>query len=149
MRTFLVSLVLGVSSMLAWGGEPTNRYDIYVLACDNGTDCLRVVDVDVDHDGRVGEFSGPGVSLRIDTLASNSDSTTVKLSVNLVPHGLAFSSLGTRKEAANARIAFQIEPCTIKREQFAVIATFSGGNKIYQVWGRATSRQGSQWVASR
>jgi hypothetical protein len=148
MRSLLAFIALFGFTLTAAAGA--SSYDIYLLACDNGTDCLRVVDADVDRDGPTSEYAAPGVNLRIDTLASNVDGATVRLIVNLTPRALAFASLGTRKEAASARFTFQAEQCIIKRDQFAVLGTFSGGNKIYQVWGRVSyKRSAAEIVASR
>jgi hypothetical protein len=148
MRSLLAFIALfGLTSTATAG---SSSYDIYLLACDNGTDCLRVVDADVEHEGLSDEYVAPGVNLRIDTLASSVEGATVRLVVNLTPRSLAFASLGSRKEAASARFTFQAEPCIIKRDQFAVLGTFSGGNKIYQVWGRVTyKRTAAEIVASR
>lgn len=141
-------LFLGIPLTAAAGSS--DSYDIYVLACDRGTDCLRVVDVGVARAGPASEHVAPGVNLRIDTLSKESDAETVRLTVNLTPHSLAFASLGKRTEAPNSRISFQMEPCIIKQDRFTVIATFSGGNKIYQVWGRTMSTPSSkEVVASR
>ena len=148
MRALLAIIAFLGFPLAATAGS--SSYDIYLLACDNGTDCLRVVDADVEHEGPTSEYSAPGVNLRIDTLASNADGATVRLVINLTPRALAFAALGNRKEAASARFTFQAEPCIIKRDQFAVLGTFSGGNKIYQVWGRVTyKRTAAEIVASR
>lgn len=148
MRSLLVFIALFGFTLSATA--ESSSYDIYLLACDNGTDCLRVVDADVEHEGPSDEYVAPGVSLRIDTLVSSVDGATVRLIVNLTPRSLAFASLGSRKEAASARFTFQAEPCIIKRDQFAVLGTFSGGNKIYQVWGRVSyKRSAAEIVASR
>lgn len=128
----------------------SESYDIYVLACDRGTDCLRVVDVGVARAVPVSEHVAPGVNLRIDSLSKEADAETVRLTVNLTPRSLAFASLGKQADAPNSRINFQMEPCIIKQDRFTVIATFSGGNKIYQVWGRTTTKKPStEIVATR
>lgn len=148
MRKLLTLLALFGFSNLALAA--TTSYDIYVMACDSGTDCLRVADVEIDRDGPSVEYSGPGFTLHIDTLAGNAEEAVVRLSVNLVPKGLAFASLGSRREASSAKLSFQIEPCTLKRSQYGFLGTFSGGNKIYQVWGRMMSKQpAGEVVASR
>lgn len=128
----------------------SSSYDIYVLACDDSTDCLRVADIGVDQDGPAGEYSAPGISLRVDTLSADTEAATVRLTLNLTPRALAFASLGSRREASASRFSFQVEPCTIRRGQFGFLGTFSGGNKIYQVWGRMTpKRSATEVVAAR
>lgn len=128
----------------------SNSYDIYVLACDDGTDCLRVADIGIDQEGPTAEYSGPGINLRIDTLATSPEAVTARLTLNLTPRALAFADLGSRREAATSRFGFHIEPCTIKRDQFGFLGTFSGGNKIYQVWGRMLAkRSAAEVIASR
>jgi hypothetical protein len=138
MRSLLACIAFFCFTLTA--SAATNTYDIYVLACDDGTDCLRVADIGVDQEGASAEYSGPGIGLRIDTLATSRDAVTVRLTLNLTPRALAFAALGSRREAAAARFTFQAEPCTIKRDQFGFLGTFSGGNKIYQVWGRMLAK---------
>lgn len=135
---------------LALTALAANTYDIYVLACDDGSDCLRVADIGVDQEGPTADYTGPGINLRIDTLTTGAESTTVRLTLNLTPRALAFASLGSRREATASRFSFQVEPCTILRDQFRFLGTFSGGNKIYQIWGRMLVKpSAAEVVASR
>jgi len=147
MRKLLASLFLGLALPAS---AASNTYDLYVLACDDSTDCLRVADIGVNQEGPAGEYSAPGISLRVDTLSAGAEAATVRLTLNLTPRALAFASLGSRREATASRFSFQVEPCTIRRGQFGFLGTFSGGNKIYQVWGRMTSKRSSgEVVAAR
>ncbi|MBI4998171.1 MAG: hypothetical protein HZC22_15020 [Rhodocyclales bacterium] len=148
MRGLLAFIAFFGLTLSAWAAS--NTYDVYVLACDDGTDCLRVADIGVDQEGPTADYSGPGISLRIDTLTIGAESAIVRLTLNLTPRALAFASMGTRREAASARFSFQAEPCTIRRNQFGFLGTFSGGNKIYQVWGRLMAKpSAAEVVASR
>jgi hypothetical protein len=146
MRTLLAFVAF--FSLTLTASAASNTYDIYVLACDDGTDCLRVADIGIEQEGVTAEYSGPGINLRIDTLATSPEAVTVRLTVNLTPRALAFASLGSRREAAASRFNFQVEPCTIKRDQFGFLGTFSGGNKIYQVWGRMLAKPSAPEVVA-
>jgi hypothetical protein len=149
MRSLHVLFALLVLSLPA-SAASNDIYDIYVLACDGSTDCLRVADIGIEPEGQLADYSGPGINLRIETLASGSDSATVRLAMNLTPKALAFASLGTRRESNNSRFSFQIEPCIIKRDHFGFLGTISGGNKVYQVWGRMLAKRSTaEVVASR
>lgn len=132
MRGLLAILVFGVSMAVS---AASSKYEIFVQACDGGTDCVRVVDVSVTRDGISTEISNPGISLRIDALAADAETTTVRLTMNLTPAQMVRASTGARKDGAT-RVGFQIEPCTLRKGQFGILGTFSGNGRIYQVWGR-------------
>lgn len=132
MRGLLAILILGVSMTASAG---SSKYEIFVQACDGGTDCIRVVDVSVTRDGISTEINNPGINLRIDALSADAETTTVRLTMSLAPGQMVRASMGTRKDTAT-KVGFQIEPCTLRKGQFGILGTFSGSGKIYQVWGR-------------
>jgi hypothetical protein len=133
MRSLLVLPFLALS--FAANAAPST-YDIYLQACDQSTDCVRVADFGLGPNGAAAEASAQGINIRVDTIAMGPDTATVRLTLNLVPRQLAYASLGTRQESAASRFGFQVEPCTMQKGHFVLLGVFSGGNKVYQVWGR-------------
>ena len=126
MRILLASLFLAFLSQAH--AAPTG-YELYILVCD-ASECHRATSVSLGADSPRSEYTGPGISLRMDTLSAVADAAEVRLNLDITPSLLAGAAPGA------GRISVRVEPRTLRHVQYNAIATFSSANKVYQVWGR-------------